>query len=459
MMDSIMELINPNLDSNSAWSSHQALFAVQTGASQLLDVARTIYQEVTGDIESLCQSYAEQYDLNIKLAYNSQRMEYYFKVENHLASIDTLPAVFKHKKKVKKCIEFTSLDLMKLNERLKGTHTEILILSQKEAERMTDIVRQQISSIHQLCEAIGQLDLIMSLCLYKQSLREGTRPEFHQNTIAIKNGRHPVLDRMLPDGKCIANDVYAFSGSNFNIIQGPNMSGKSTYLKQVGLLQIMAQIGSYVPAEYFCVRICDSLFTRMSLENELEADTSAFTREMRDMSCMLQNITENSLVLIDELGRGTSTFDGVGIATALSEKLIQTQCFTFFVTHFVTLCDFLEIYPSVKVVHLHVEVTSDMDMKYSFKLADGKAGVEDYGLLTARKAGFHEDILNYAVKINEYIKEREEELLGGIEGDGDKQVMKKAMGLYFKLKQICLAGDSVDLEQVRTALIRLKQTI
>lgn len=226
MMSTITEMINPNLDGNSTWSNHQALFAIQTGTSQLLDVARTIYQEVTSDIEALTHAYCEQYDLNIKLAYNGQKTEYFFRVENNLASVDTLPAVFKHKKKVKRCIEFTSLDLMKLNERLKATHSEILILSQKQAERMTDIVRQEISSIHQLCEAIGKLDFIASLCLYRLGLHEGTRPEFHDNTIAVKNGKHPVLDKLLPEGKCIANDVYAFSGSNFNIIQGPNMSGK-----------------------------------------------------------------------------------------------------------------------------------------------------------------------------------------------------------------------------------------
>lgn len=190
------------------------------------------------------------------------------------------------------------------------------------------------------------------------------RPEF-TGTLAIKAGRHPILGIVKTAGALVPNDTYCCDSSSFQLIRGPNMSGKSTYLRQVGLLTIMGMCGCFVPAEYASFRTHDSLLSRLSNDDDMEKSLSTFANEMASCAMILGLATSRSLVLMDEVGRGTSPEEGVGIAHAIAETLIRAKCFVLFTTHFHELSLSLSRQPTVINMHLSVRVRrSDPHLRY-----------------------------------------------------------------------------------------------
>ena len=221
------------------------------------------------------------------------------------------------------------------------------------------------------------------------------RPRINEETTAIKSGRHPILDRIRP-GTVIGNDVLCCHGHSCLLITGPNMSGKSTYLKQVGLLTIMAHAGMFVPAEDASIRLCDAIYTRMGSDDDMESNASTFLVEMKEVSYALCSITDRSLFIIDELGRGTSTLDGLAVTTTISEALCQTDAFILMATHFMQLLDYLRPMPNVAVLNLGVEEASDNTLVYNYRLNPGATGVQEYGLKMAAQAGLVPEVLAVA---------------------------------------------------------------
>lgn len=174
------------------------------------------------------------------------------------------------------------------------------------------------------------------------------------------------------------------------------MSGKSTYLKQVGLLTIMAHAGMFVPAEDASIRLCDAIYTRMGSDDDMESNASTFLVEMKEVSYALCSITDRSLFIIDELGRGTSTLDGLAVTTTISEALCQTDAFILMATHFMQLLDYLRPMPNVAVLNLGVEEASDNTLVYNYRLNPGATGVQEYGLKMAAQAGLVPEVLAVA---------------------------------------------------------------
>jgi len=223
------------------------------------------------------------------------------------------------------------------------------------------------------------------------------RPEF-TGTLAIKSGRHPILETVQSAGNLVPNDVYCDDSSSFQIIQGPNMSGKSTYLRQVGLLSVMAMCGCFVPAEYASFRIHDALLTRLSNDDDLERSLSTFASEMATSAMILGLASQKSLVLVDELGRGTSPSQGVGISHAIAEGLIALKSFVFFATHFSELTKTLSRQPTVINLHLSVQrgcqSASSFGMNFEYKIVDGVSEDDShYGIDLARLADLPSDVL------------------------------------------------------------------
>lgn len=252
------------------------------------------------------------------------------------------------------------------------------------------------------------------------------RPEFEE-TLAIKQGKHPIRAAFEMSSPCIPNDTYAYNGTNFQIVTGPNMSGKSTYLRQVALLNILAHIGCYVPAEYASFRVMKQLMSRLSNDDSIATNSSTFMTEMRDMSFILQNISESTLVIVDELGRGTSTYDALGITCALCEKLISssvsasyftdrpysnlTQAIVFFATHFMDLVDVLDIYPNVVNLHLRVEHTpTSSGYKYLYKVESGPNKELGYGLNLARQMKYPQKVLVESQKIFDQLNAKQQQV-------------------------------------------------
>ena len=216
--------------------------------------------------------------------------------------------------------------------------------------------------------------------------------------IQIKNGRHPVVEQMLHDALFVPNDTLLDTSENrMMIITGPNMAGKSTYMRQVALITIMAQIGSFVPADSASVSICDQVFTRVGASDDLAAGQSTFMVEMSEVAHILKRATSKSLVILDEIGRGTSTFDGMSIAKAVVAELVNNKklgCKTLFATHYHELTDMEGAFPGVRNYNIAVKKRGD-DITFLRKIIRGGAD-ESYGIEVAKLAGVPDAVVQSA---------------------------------------------------------------
>ncbi|CAN8002157.1 unnamed protein product, partial [Ixodes hexagonus] len=235
-------------------------------------------------------------------------------------------------------------------------------------------------------------------------------PEF-TDTLCIVEGQHPVLERMGMQ-TFVPNGTYMSADSNCNIITGPNMSGKSTYLKQVAVLQAMAQMGSFVPAKYASFRLADQIFVRMGHRDDIETNCSTFLMEMRSVNYILQNFTDNSLIVIDELGRGTSEEEGAAMCMAITEKLINSDAFVILATHFDLMTQMESMYPNVakqvQIFFYHMQVeTEDQDgcsrLRYTHRLAKGTCERRDYGLKLAEISNIPAPVVARAYEVSDQI--------------------------------------------------------
>ncbi|KAF8508765.1 muts domain V-domain-containing protein [Gautieria morchelliformis] len=362
------------------------VYAVKASINRLLDVARETYRENVGDIYQLCRELSEQHDLPFELSYSDTGGHVFALRKTELDG--ELPRGFINvtSKGGKWC--FSSVELKKRNARMKDALDETLILSDKVIHDLLDDVLQDIGALYKASEAVALLDMLWSFA--HSSI---FRPEF-TGTLAIKAGRHPILERVQSSaGTLVPNDVYCCDSSSFQLVQGPNMSGKSTYLRQIGLLTILAMCGCFVPAEYasfrlvllHAYRVHDALLGRLSNDDDMERSLSTFANEMASSAMILSLATSRSLVLIDELGRGTSPREGVGIAHAIAEEFIRMKAFAFFATHFSELSTTLSRFPSVVNLHLSVQRTrrnaSSFGMIFKYKIIDGPPeDLDHYGI-------------------------------------------------------------------------------
>ncbi|KAF8941708.1 MutS protein msh4 [Haplosporangium gracile] len=371
---------------------HQRCFAVKAGCNGLLDVARQTYKETCNDILDVTNRYVQEYGINLKVQF-SVTMGYYFTTTVDQLDGNDIPLIFINVVKKGKSLTFTTLELVKKNAKINDSLTEVYLMSDKIVSDLSSNIRGEIGALYKASEAIAMLDMLLSFA-HQSTISDFVRPEF-TDTLVIKQGRHPILEK-ISSLAFIPNDTYAGSLNTFQIITGPNMSGKSTYLRQVALLTIMAQIASFVPAEYASFRIVDQLLSRICNDDCIELNASTFMTEMKETAYIVENATEQSLVVIDELGRGTSTHDGLGIAFAVCEELIHNRSLVFFATHFQELTTTLTAYHNVVNLHLETEMTRDEGQKpeisYKYRLAQGSAKEEHYGLSLAKTLSLPLDI-------------------------------------------------------------------
>ncbi|KAI0005291.1 muts domain V-domain-containing protein [Russula compacta] len=391
------------------------VYAVKANCNPLLDVARETYKENVGDIHELHRSLTEKHDLPIQLVY--QGSGFLFAIRKGDLVEGQLPWGFTNLSMQRGRWLFTSMELKKRNARMKDALEEALILSHSTIEDLVSAVLVDIGALYKASEAIAMLDMLWSFA-HVSIMKHYVRPEF-TGTLAIKSGRHPILENVQSVGMLVPNDVYCSDCTAFQVLQGPNMSGvsqigtttlyslcagKSTYLRQIGLLTVIAQSGCFVPAEYASFRIHDHLLTRLSNDDDMEKNLSTFANEMASCAMILSLASAKSLVLIDELGRATSPKEGIGISHAIAEELIKLKCFTFFATHFREHALTLSRQPTV--VHLHLSVlrsqlsNSNIGLTFTYKIVNGLADeVKHYGLQLARLADLPKDVFTQAGKI------------------------------------------------------------
>ncbi|OBZ86475.1 MutS 4 [Choanephora cucurbitarum] len=435
---------------------NQRCYAIKAGVNGLLDVARQTYKETTEDIYELVEQYNESYGLQMKLQFNASNGFYITMVRAAEEECD-LPTEFINVIKKKKTVQCTTVVLLQKNFRIHESLTEVYLMSDQIVTELLKVFRDNINVLYKASEAIALLDMLTALAACNVS-SDYVRPEF-SNTIAIKAGRHPILSQIL-SFPLVPNDTFASLSSSFQFITGPNMSGKSTYLRQVALLTIMAHIGSFVPAEYACFRLTDQLLSRLANDNSFsDIGTSSFMSEMRETAYLLQHVTDRSLVIIDELGRSTSPNDALCIAAAVCEDLVLTKAFCFFATHLHQLTRTLDVYPNVVNLQFKVNVTktkdSDYTVDYQYKIEDGSLNSKaSYGkanfallILFKLKAKILLQFENQGQKTNPQIKK-------------DEQVTERERKLlWFADKVLQLGQVQISNEQLHDQFYQLQNNM
>lgn len=272
-------------------------------------------------------------------------------------------------------------------------------MSDRSIQDLTDNVRGDIAPLFRICEAIAMLDMISSFAQLVTTL-DYCRPDL-TDVLAIKSGRHPIREKIHAD-RFIPNDAYATQQSRLQIITGCNMSGKSTYIRSVALMTVMAQIGCFVPAVYASFPVRHQLFARVSVDDSIEANVSTFAAEMRETAFILRNVDKRSLVIVDELGRGTSTRDGLAIALAVAEALIESRAFVWFATHFRDLAHVMAERSGVMNLHLAVDMGGAEEDRITmlYRISNGCVEEEHYGLALARVVHLPPHVLQVAEKVS-----------------------------------------------------------
>lgn len=397
-IDPVQDLITEALNDDTTYAKqpldlrNQRTYAVRSGVNGLLDVARQTYKEAMTDALQHITDLAEEHNLPLQTKFDNPR-QFYIRLRAEDLEARDLPSVFINVFRKKDNIECQTLELLKRNQKISDAHTEVILMSDKTVQALIADVRQHMGSLFRICEGVAMLDMLASFA-HLVSTQDYVRPQL-SDTLAIRAGRHPIREK-IQEAKYVPNDVYATQQKRFQIITGCNMSGKSTYIRSVALMQVMAQVGSFVPAQYASFPIIRQLFARVSLDDNIEANVSTFAAEMREAAFILRNIDGQSMAIVDELGRGTSTRDGLAIAIAIAEALIESRALVWFVTHFRDLPKILAERNGVDNLHLAVDNTEDEKMEMLYRVSSGAVQDEHYGLKLARVMPLPPDVIEHA---------------------------------------------------------------
>lgn len=373
---------------------------IRDGYSTQLDEYRHLLRHGREWIARLQESERQKLNIpSLKVGYNKV-FGYYLEVtKTHL---DKVPPEYIRKQTLVNTERFITPELKEYEEKLLTAEEKINELEYELFQELRDEVLKYIQPIQQNAAVIAQLDVLAGLAELAAA-HKYCRPEIRLDSrIVIKNGRHPVIEQLLPPGeKFIANDLSIDNeNAQILIITGPNMAGKSTYLRQVGLIVLLAQIGSFVPAESAAIGIVDKIFTRVGASDNLAAGESTFLSEMHETANILNNATPQSLVLLDEIGRGTSTYDGMAIAWAVTEYLHNTPTAaakTLFATHYHELTELEKILPRVKNYNVAVREYGDQVI-FLRKIVPGGCD-KSYGIHVAQMAGVPQPVIRRAREI------------------------------------------------------------
>lgn len=397
-IDPVQALISEALNDDTTYASqpldlrNQRTYAVRSGVNGLLDVARQTYKEAMTDALQHIADLGEEHHLQLQTKYDNSR-QFYLRLRAEELEQRDLPAIFINVFRRKDIIECQTLDLLKRNQKISDAHTEVILMSDKAVQALINDVRQHMGPLFRICEGIAMLDMIASFAQIVTT-QDYVRPQLSE-TLAIKSGRHPIREKT-QEAKYVPNDVYATQQKRFQIVTGCNMSGKSTYIRSVALMQVMAQIGCFVPAQYASFPIVRQLFARISLDDNIEANVSTFAAEMREAAFILRNIDGQSMAIVDELGRGTSTRDGLAIAIAIAEALVESRALVWFATHFHDLAKILAERNGVVNLHLAVDNTEPEKMEVLYRVSSGAVQDEHYGLKLARVLPLPADVIEHA---------------------------------------------------------------
>ena len=398
---------------------------------------------------------------SLKVGFNKV-FGYYIEVTNTYKNM--VPDSYIRKQTLTNGERYITEELKNLENQILGAEEKVIKLELEAFDKIRKEIASNVKRLQKSAEIISTLDVITSFAQVAEDMNYCMPEVTDSGVIDIREGRHPVIEKMLPQGEFISNDTYLDKSDNrVSIITGPNMAGKSTYMRQVALITLMAQVGSFVPAQSAKIGVVDKIFTRVGASDDLSMGQSTFMVEMMEVATILKEATANSLVILDEIGRGTSTFDGLSIAWAVAEFIADKQkcgAKTLFATHYHELIDLEEKQEGIKNYSIAVKEKGE-DIIFLRKIVRGGTD-ESYGIHVARLAGVPKDVTTRANQILRTI-ERKSVLNGkSLEKENKKQVEGQFDMFNYKLAEIAQELDKVNLNELTpidalNTLVRIKE--
>lgn len=399
LLDDVKKLIDVALVEHDVPLSLKEGGIIRDGYNKEVDELRDI---LSGGKDVIAKIEAEEKEKTgipkLKVAYN-RVFGYFLEVSNSFKN--KVPANYLRKQTLSNCERYITSELKELEGRILGAKDRLNDLEYELFVEVRQEVSKSLNRIQNTASHIAKLDVLYAFArvAYKNNY---TRPEINNSgKIVIKEGRHPVVELLSKDSLFVSNDVQLDKNENrVNIITGPNMAGKSTYMRQVALITLMAQIGSFVPAKSAEIGIVDSIFTRVGASDDLSSGQSTFMVEMNEVASILNSATSDSLIILDEIGRGTSTFDGMSIARGVVEYVADKKKLgakTLFATHYHELTVLEELVEGVKNYNI-VAKKRDDDIIFLRRIVRGGAD-DSYGIEVAKLAGVPESVVKRAKKV------------------------------------------------------------
>ena len=374
------------------------------GYNAELDEARKIQKSGRDFIANMEAAEKEKTGIKtLKIGYN-KIFGYYIEISKAAAKEVKPEWGYVRKQTLTNNERFISPELKEKEDAILHAEEHAIELEKELFQKILDAIRGYLPKLQKLARVLAEIDCYASLA--EDSANYGyVRPVFSDDDFEVISGRHPILDEMMKDPKYVANSVHMDHDNNILLITGPNMGGKSTYMRQTALIVIMAQIGCFVPAKKCTMPVFDKIFTRIGASDDILSGQSTFMVEMNEANQALQNATEHSLILFDEIGRGTSTYDGMALAQAMIEYIAACiHAKTMFSTHYHELTTITDSIGGVRNVHVVVKEDDDK-VTFLYKIKDGPAG-RSFGINVARLAGLPESVLTRAASLQKELESK-----------------------------------------------------
>jgi len=398
----------------------------------------------------------------LKVGYN--KVFGYF-IEVTKSNLSLVPENYIRKQTLTGGERYITEELKELESQVLGAEEKVVSLEYNAFVEIRTKIKEQIERVQKSANIIAMLDVLCSFATVAEDMNYCMPVVDNSGIIEIKDGRHPVIEKMLPSGSFIANDTYMNKDENrLSIITGPNMAGKSTYMRQVALITLMAQIGSFVPASSAHIGIVDKIFTRVGASDDLSMGQSTFMVEMMEVASILKEATNNSLVILDEIGRGTSTYDGLSIAWAVAEYIANKETCgakTVFATHYHELIDLENKLDGVKNYSIAVKEKGE-DVIFLRKIVKGGTD-ESYGVHVARLAGVPKIVTKRANEILKSIERKNALTNETINKKSESKNVNGQLDMYnYKLAQIAHELDKVNVNELTpidalNTLVKIKE--
>ncbi len=436
---------------------------IKIGYDQEIDKLKTATTEGKNWLINLEQEEKEKTGIKtLKIGFNKV-FGYYIEVTKSF--ISQVPERYVRKQTLTNGERYITEELKKLEDQILGAEEKVINLEYNAFVAIREEIARNIKRLQKTAEAVSTLDVLASFAQVAEDLGYCMPKVDNSGCIDIKNGRHPVIEKMLPFGSFVGNDTYLDKQTDrLSIITGPNMAGKSTYMRQVALITLMAQVGSFVPADEAHIGIVDKIFTRVGASDDLSMGQSTFMVEMMEVAQILKESTEDSLVILDEIGRGTSTYDGLSIAWAVAEFIANKEkcgAKTLFATHYHELVNLEEKLKGVKNYHIAVKEKGE-DVIFLRKILRGGTD-ESYGIHVARLAGVPKTVTNRANEILKTLERKDLILNKKQEETKSKRIVEGQFDMFnYKLAEIAHEIDKINLNELTpidalNTLVRIKE--